>query len=182
MLDTATWAPVTAVPTDDFMQDMAYDYSTSTMYGIRTSGNGSELVTIDLGNGTATPIGPTGANLHALACSTDGRLYALTDGGELCTVDKSTAATATVGSTGIADVAYLQSMAFDHNTGRLFWAHTGEMSQGELYEVDPASATVVPLLPNWYACTRPTSMCPTASATTALKQESSACAARATAS
>lgn len=145
VLDTATWAPVTAVPTDDFMQDMAYDYSTSTMYGIRTSGNGSELVTIDLGNGTATPIGPAGANLHALACSTDGRLYALTDGGELCTVDKSTAATATVGSTGIADVAYLQSMAFDHNTGRLFWAHTGEMSQGELYEVDPASAMVIPL-------------------------------------
>lgn len=145
VLDTITWAPLLALPTEDFMQDMAYDYRGSTMYGIRISGDESELVTIDLTTGLATAIGTTGTTMHALACSTDGQLYGLTSSGDLCTVDKATAATATVGNTGVTDVAYLQSMAFDHNTERLFWAHTGNLSQGELYEIDPATAAVTPL-------------------------------------
>lgn len=36
-------------------------------------------------------------------------------------------------------------MAFDHNTGRLFWVHTGAKSQGELYEVNPETAKLTPL-------------------------------------
>ena len=145
VLDTITWTPVSSVRTEDFVQDMAYDYSTATMYGIRVSGDASELVTIDLATGACTPVGSTGANLHALACDVEGQLYAMDSEGNLCTVNKATGQLTVVGSTGVTDVAYLQSMAFDHNTGRLFWAHTGNMTQGELYEVDPATAALTPL-------------------------------------
>lgn len=145
VLDTITWTPVSSVRTEDFVQDMAYDYSTATMYGIRVSGDASELVTIDLATGACTPVGSTGANLHALACDVEGQLYAMDSEGNLCTVNKATGQLTVVGSTGVTDVAYLQSMAFDHNSGRLFWAHTGDLSQGELYEVDPATATLTPL-------------------------------------
>lgn len=145
VLDTITWSPVATALTEDFVHDMAYDYSSSTMYGIRVAGDASELVTIDLSTGACTSVGSAGTSLHAIACDVEGHLYAMTGEGNLCTVSKATGALTLVGSTGITDVAYLQSMAFDHNTGRLFWAHTGELTQGELYEVDPATAALTPL-------------------------------------
>lgn len=145
VLDTITWAPVVTKATEDFIQDMAYDYSTATMYGLRISSDNSELVTVDLENGATTLVGSTGTSLHAMACSTDGTLYGMTTDGDLCTIDKENGAITVIGSTGITDVAYLQSMAFDHNTGRLFWAHSGNETQGELFEVDPATASVTQL-------------------------------------
>lgn len=145
VLDTITWAPVASATTEDFIQDMAFDYSSKTMFGLRATNTTSELVKISLTNGETELIGNTGINLHAMACSKDGILYAISSDGDLCTIDKATGIPTTIGNTGIADVAYLQSMAFDHNTGRLFWVHTGAKSQGELYEVNPETAKLTPL-------------------------------------
>lgn len=144
-MDTITWIPTKSATTEDFMQDMAYDYSSHMMYGIRVNGDQSELVTINLTNGQATSVGNTGKNLHALACNKEGVLYGISDQGELCTLDKTAATPDVIGNTGIEDVAYLQSMAFDHNTGRLFWAHTGGQILGNIYEIDPATAQITPL-------------------------------------
>lgn len=145
VLDTITWAPVASAITEDFIQDMAFDYSSKTMFGLRATNTTSELVKISLTNGETELIGNTGINLHAMACSKDGILYAISSDGDLCTIDKATGIPTTIGNTGITDVAYLQSMAFDHNTGRLFWVHTGAKSQGELYEVNPETAKLTPL-------------------------------------
>ncbi len=144
-LDTITWLPTKSAATEDFMQDMAYDYSSKLMYGIRVNNNQSELVTVNLNDGQATSIGNTGKNFHALACSKEGKLYAISNEGDLCAIDKTSGQPALIGNTGIKDVAYLQSMAFDHNTGRLFWAHTGSQILGNLYEVDPTTAGITPL-------------------------------------
>ena len=145
VLDTITWAPVASATTEDYIQDMAFDYSSKTMFGLRATNTTSELVKISLTNGETELIGNTGINLHAMACSKDGILYAISSDGDLCTIDKATGIPTTIGNTGITDVAYLQSMAFDHNTGRLFWVHTGAKSQGELYEVNPETAKLTPL-------------------------------------
>lgn len=145
VLDTITWAPVASATTEDYIQDMAFDYSSKTMFGLRATNTTSELVKISLTNGETELIGNTGINLHAMACSKDGILYAISSDGDLCTIDKATGVPTTIGNTGISDVAYLQSMAFDHNTGRLFWVHTGAKSQGELYEVNPETAKLTPL-------------------------------------
>lgn len=119
---------------------MAFDYSSKTMFGLRATNTTSELVKINLTNGETELIGNTEMNLHAMACSKDGILYAISSDGDLCTVDKATGMSTILGNTGITDVSYLQSMAFDHNTGRLFWVHTGVKTQGELFEVDPETA------------------------------------------
>ena len=145
VLDTITWAPVASATTEDYIQDMAFDYSSKTMFGLHATNTTSELVKISLTNGETELIGNTGINLHAMACSKDGILYAISSDGDLCTIDKATGIPTTIGNTGITDVAYLQSMAFDHNTGRLFWVHTGAKSQGELYEVNPETAKLTPL-------------------------------------
>lgn len=145
VLDTITWAPVASATTEDYIQDMAFDYSSKMMFGLRATNTTSELVKISLTNGETELIGNTGINLHAMACSKDGILYAISSDGDLCTIDKATGIPTTIGNTGITDVAYLQSMAFDHNTGRLFWVHTGAKSQGELYEVNPETAKLTPL-------------------------------------
>lgn len=145
VLDTITWAPVASATTEDYIQDMAFDYSSKTMFGLRATNTTSELVKISLTNGETELIGNTGINLHAMACSKDGILYAISSDGDLCTIDKATGIPTTIGNTGITDVAYLQSMAFDHNTGRLFWVHTGAKSQGGLYEVNPETAKLTPL-------------------------------------
>lgn len=144
-LDTLNWQPTRSAETTEFIQDMAYDYATKTMYALRLDKNISQLVTVSLTDGSTTLVGSTGTNLHALACNTDGQFYAIDDSGNLCTVDKTTARLTVVGATGVTDVKYLQSMAFDHNTGRLFWSQTGTQTTGYLYEIDPQTAVTTPL-------------------------------------
>lgn len=145
VMDTLTWTPIKSAKTEDFMQDMAYDYASKEMYGIRVNGGESELVTINLENGEITSVASTGMNFHALACSKEGKLYGMSDDGKLYAIDKTTAQPDIIAGTGISDVAYLQSMAFDHNTGRLFWSHTGSQILGDLYEIDPKTAKVISL-------------------------------------
>lgn len=145
VMDTLTWTPGKSALTEDFVQDMAYDYSSKTMYALRAGNNTSELVTVNLTDGSLTLIGSTGLNMHAMACSKEGTLYAVTSTGDLCTIDKATAAPTTVGNTGVTDVKHLQSMAFDHNSGRLFWSQTGSQIIGHLYELDPQTAIATPL-------------------------------------
>lgn len=137
VLDTITWTPVKSVSTTDYVLDMAYDYKTATMYGLAIKNNQNTLVTIDLATGATTSVAPVTTSLFTLACSLDGQLYGVSDKGDLCTVDKATAETAVVGATGETDVRYVQSMAFDHQSGRLFWAQTGAGTSGVLYEIDP---------------------------------------------
>lgn len=145
VLDTATWAPSKTVSTTDYVIDMAYDYSSSTMYALAVNDGNTVLATVNTDEGTCSTVATLDASFFTLACTTDGQLYAVSKAGDLCTVDKTTGTSAIVGSTGVTDVMYLQSMAYDHNTGRMFWAHTGSSSNdmGTIYEVDPATGAVL---------------------------------------
>lgn len=141
-IDPVTWTVQRAVDNaDDYILDMAYDYSTSTMYAIRPDGDNAnvELVKVNTGDGTVEAVGSVGFIVRALACNVSGRLYAIGDDGNLYTINPATAEPDLVGATGVTNVKYLQSMAFDHNTGRLFWAHTGDSTNGAIHEVDAAS-------------------------------------------
>ncbi len=145
-LDPETWIVTHSVEnTDSYLLDMAYDYAGKTMYGLMPDGNDVKLVTIDLENGSATPVGTLPNIVRTLACNIAGQLYGVADNGDFCAIDKLTASAQTVGPTGVGKVAYLQSMAFDHNTGRLFWAATSESANGEIYEINPANGIATKL-------------------------------------
>lgn len=120
--------------------DMAYDYSTGTMYAVYDS----SLYTVSLADGSLTLVGAVGPeHVQTLACSTSGQLYAVGDDGNFYTVDKASGAGTVVGSTGVA-ADNLQSMAFDHNSGRLYWASCATVphlltyysTDSALYEID----------------------------------------------
>ena len=138
-LDPATWAPLKAVATTTYVMDMAYDYATSKMYALGIMDGGVCLLTVDLTDGTCDKQFPTEKPYHALACSTEGTLYGIAEDGNLYTIDKLTGAETVVGNTGVKDILYLQTMAYDHNTGRMFWVHDGKETAGELYEIIPAT-------------------------------------------
>lgn len=107
-------------------QDMAYDYSTGTMYALGYNNNtySSMLLTVNLTNGKAEAVGDIGeSKFVALACSYEGQLYGMDiDNGSLWNIDKATAKPQEIGYTGERVNDYLQSMEFDHETNTLYWA------------------------------------------------------------
>ena len=125
---------------DDYCIDLAYDYKNGIMYGLRADGESLSLATVDLATGAATPVASVAGDARVLACDTEGTLYTVDGTGNFCTIDPVTGALTEVGHTGVTGtVKYLQSMAFDHNTGRLFWVHVGSHTDGTLTEIDPAT-------------------------------------------
>jgi hypothetical protein len=135
------------------INDMTYDYSTKTMYALTVELNTeiSTLNTVDLETGALTPVAslPSSAYLFTLAADLNGQLYGVEYSGYMVTVDKTTGAQTPVGNTEIQP-DYLQSMTFDHNTGRLFWAmhddlYDGLDYRGRLVELDPETGAVTDL-------------------------------------
>lgn len=121
--------------------DMAYDYSTHTMYALGYTilnmyFSYVYLYKIDLNTGTVNQVGTkqitgtrTSLSVSTLACDLEGNLYCvergnafaelykleLVDGEPVCTC---------IGNTGFGSAnTNLSSMAFDHNTETLYWAN-----------------------------------------------------------
>jgi hypothetical protein len=143
---TSNWAEVSKNPLPNrLISDMTYDHSTNTMYAVTSDPDTeiSALNTVNLETGALTYAAslPASTYLYTLAADLNGRLYGIERSGYLVTVNKTTGELTPVGNTEILP-AYLQSMTFDHNTGRLFWAMYeslyDEMDyRGRLIELDP---------------------------------------------
>jgi len=139
-IDPVTWTVVRNIEnTDNYILDMAYDYKNGTMFGLHPDNEDVWLVKIDTENGTVEFIGNTGVVLRTLACDLNGNLYGVGSDGKFYSVDAATASAEEIGDTGAGKISYLQSMAFDHNTGRLFWAATSDSANGDIYEIDPTT-------------------------------------------
>jgi DNA-binding beta-propeller fold protein YncE len=114
------------------------------MYALVNALPSWRLATVNLANGNVNIINSRmDEAFFTLACSLDGTLYGVSDNGNLYTINKTTGAITLVGPTGILP-EYHQSMAFDHNTERLFWAmsrtttdeYGKSVDQGKLMEID----------------------------------------------
>lgn len=108
-----------ALPCD--LRDMAFDYTTGTMYGIAQSGTVTGGVAqIDLTTGAVTVVADTGSELVTLSCDADGQLYTITADGVLCRLDKYTGALEEIQKVSGSLSGY-QSMHYDHVTGNTYW-------------------------------------------------------------
>ena len=125
--------------TDLVIRSMSVDYTAGVLYGIATSNNDFCLVAIDMDSGAAETIGNLGVTMLAFAIDINGVAYGIASNGNLYTIDLETAAITLVGSTG-QSVSYVQDMAFDYDTGILYWAHSND-TDGDLYVVDPTDAS-----------------------------------------
>ena len=138
VLDTLTWNPVRTAPLNTLVFDVTYDYTSSKMYALAMfDSNKLALATVSLEDGSFTWINPVDKKLSTLACNAKGVLYGIASDGHLYTVNKTTGVCTEVGATGIEDIQLYHSMTFDRRSGRLFWAHNGYQSSGELYELNP---------------------------------------------
>jgi hypothetical protein len=123
--------------------DMAYDYTTKTMYALVNYLPSSRLALIDLATGNANTIIEMEKSFFTLACNLQGTLYGVDVNGDFHSIDKTTGALTFIGHTGIIP-SYHQSMAFDHHSGRLFWAmsrtvideNERDVNEGKLMEID----------------------------------------------
>ncbi|MCI6729022.1 MAG: S8 family serine peptidase [Clostridiales bacterium] len=119
--------------------DMAYNYADGKLYALCS---GNYLYTIDPLMGDTTLVGviplPSGT-LQTLACATDGTFYGATN-----STYSSRLYTFTLGEEGFTvkaapnpsglSAAYIQSMAYDHNTGTLYHLNYGTNAAGTSYE------------------------------------------------
>jgi len=142
-IDPKTWTEVYAIPVENFPDDISYDYSSSTMYGVVYKSTGSELVTIDLATGQMNYVGKSEQTFAAFACNTQGDLYGIDHiDGYLYEINKQDASTTFVATTGHLPRG-VQSMTFDHNTGKLFWAMRPEGSEINLLEINVSLGEVI---------------------------------------
>lgn len=109
---------------NSLINDMSYDYSTSTMYAIaRLDNNASALYKIGLSDAKSTKVANLDRRFFTLACNLDGELYGVSFEGDFCKIDKSDGSVHVVGHTGLYPEKF-QSMEFDHEQGDLHWACT----------------------------------------------------------
>lgn len=134
-IDTKTWTEVFKKDVAVGAREMTFDHATYTMYFVTPSTTGhSDLYTVNLKTGEQQLVAKLNRYFYGLACDLDGQMYGVSEGGDFCAIDKESGEIEVIGNTGHIYVKYLQSMAFDHNSGRLFWSLAGEgPNSGSLY-------------------------------------------------
>jgi len=121
------------------IRDMAFHYTTGTMYGIAQGGEVlGGICQLDLTTGEATVVADSGRELATLSCDAAGQLYTITADGWLSKLDKQTAQLTEISQVAGSLTGY-QSMHYDHNTGNTFWGSSS------LSLVDTAKGTVTNL-------------------------------------
>lgn len=127
-IDPATGIIVEQGSLGRYFYDCAWDYTTSSMFGVYNE----YLYLWDVEYNTTTSIGYMNNDIRVLACDVFGQLWGIAYNGGLYRIDKTTGGTTYIGSTGTYAYNGIQSAGFDHNTGKLYWAHY----DGYLYEVN----------------------------------------------
>ena len=123
---------------------MAYDYTRGNMYAVCGETQVRNLGIVDLETGDIEYVGElTVPNMMTFAVDANGVGYGLTMDREnalFYRVDLETAECTLVGETGVP-LAYLQSMTYDHHTGKLYWAQVIHPTQPSgIYTIDPETA------------------------------------------
>lgn len=107
--------------------ELTYDYVNGRLIllaqNLQTDVRIGTLYAVDAATAAVTQLCQIGNDLsiHALAADPDGKIYGIDSQGDLYTIDMSTGTPAKIGSTGHA-LGYHQSMSFERQTGRLYWA------------------------------------------------------------
>lgn len=118
--------------------DMAYNPLDGKMYFLcQNSQFNSSLKYVDLASPTLLyEVGDFNERLWTLAINAQGQAYGVAyEGGGLYQVNLGDATTTLIGPTG-KEVWYTQSMAFDLNTGALYWAQVSTANDHGFYQVD----------------------------------------------
>ena len=123
--------------------ELTYDYSNGRLlmlaHNLQTDTRIGTLYAIDVETAGVTTLCQIGNDLaiHAFAADPDGKLYAIDNQGDLYTIDITSGAPTKIGSTGYPLNRH-QSMCFDRQSGKLYWARYS-MGSSTLCEVNTAT-------------------------------------------
>lgn len=129
-----------AGPSATTVLDMAYDYSTDTMYAIGSTmvtlkDSSVFLYTVDLETAELTQVGKSAIQARTirgvgtLACDLEGNLYCIERANQFAELFRLELVNEypvckSIGNTGLpSSFSSIQTMTFDHNTGNLYWAN-----------------------------------------------------------
>ncbi|MGN0985515.1 MAG: S8 family serine peptidase [Candidatus Enterenecus sp.] len=119
------------------IRDMDFDYTTGTMYAVVQGGAYTgALAQVNLETAQVCVIGDTGHVMAAMTVDGAGRIYAISEDGNLYQISKETGAATLVGATGVTNISLFQSMHYDPNTGNTYWAQVARDYTNGLYLVD----------------------------------------------
>ena len=158
-IDAKTWSVLSAIDMGDgfpFVYDMAFDYTTGTMYALAGAGStATDLYYVNLANGELIECMLIDPMLMSLAVDENGTMYGMAISKEhynqytgestfenayLYTIDVKAGTYQKFMDTGVRNNA-LSSMAYDFDTGYLYWTGLFNGSNGYesgLYLIDPA--------------------------------------------
>ncbi|MFA8300359.1 MAG: choice-of-anchor J domain-containing protein [Hyphomicrobiales bacterium] len=128
--------------TNKIFIEMSYNHKDKKVYAITTKDEEdvvtSDIYTVNPSNGEYEHIGECSLNIAAFAINKEGVAYAICTDKNLYIINLEDMTPTLVGNTGVQSVMYIQSMAFEHSTGRLFWNQQGG-SKSASYFVDIAN-------------------------------------------
>lgn len=156
-IDTDTWQVARHIEVNDFTYiatDMAYNPADGYVYGTFYNGNASgfNFASFDPETLDYNVIAPLEGDSRylAIAADNDGNIYAINEMGAFLSVDSETGEETVVGPTGIEIASYLQSMAWDQKSGKLYWVGVKEVDYDivtSLYVIDPANGIAEEIAP-----------------------------------
>ena len=143
--DMATWEEKRGDLCDQSLlaNAMAYDYTTKKIFGsfYNKTFSSFEFGRLDFSKKTRETISEIKGRYVAMAIDKEGKLYAISDSGNLLEVNKGTGDSTIVGNTGVLPSTNPSSAAFDYETGELYWTVTDTDNKAGLYEVDVTTGT-----------------------------------------
>ena len=120
------------------VRDMAFDYTTGTLYGIAEDGmHAGAVVQFDMNTGEMIVVEDTGKIFAAMTIDSSGQMYGVCQTDDcLYRIDKLTGETTLVGNTGVDAGMLYQSMTYDPETGNIYWAQAADDYTSALRLVD----------------------------------------------
>ncbi len=129
-----------ACEVDVLVRALTFDYTTGTMYALASSetiAGGLYQMNLNTMEMTFLADNDLGAELVAMTCDAEGRLFASDVQGNLYAMDKQTAKLTHTGITSRGSM-YLSSLTYDYNNDTIYWANGGN-----LYDVNVDAGTII---------------------------------------
>ena len=115
---------------DGTLRSMTYDYTGNKFFVLINSGTSSSLYSLNTSTAALTEIGALGQNFYGICADENGTIYGINSLGMLYTINGKTAETTFLLATGYA-CKYVQDIAYDFDTGDIYWARVYSTDDGE---------------------------------------------------